>query len=204
VSPAAVAEPVVHHELQPSRDEHVQMRNGHEGAAREQITAHLAGIGFIEIGRLFAKRVGNRHVAAEARAGHTHPRATQIVVAAVGLAPIARIAAAERLEQRGVPFRSEKIVLAHIDAMADQCRHREQERKPVPDAESIGQCSETSEQALAQWNSHVPPPCRLRATSAPRGGCAPLGSGPSAAFAFWNSILQPTILARNRGVGCSA
>src|SRR5262245_2471038 len=87
----AVAKPVVDHELQPGRDEHVEMRHRHEGAAREQIAAYLPWIGFVEIGRLFAKRVRDRHVAAEARTGHAHPRATEIVVTAVGLAPIARI-----------------------------------------------------------------------------------------------------------------
>ena len=182
----AVAEPVVHHELQPGRDEHVEMRNGHEVAAREQITAHLAGIGFVEIGRLFAERAGDPHVAAKARGGHAHPRATEIVVTAVGLAPIARIGTTQRLEQRRIAFRIEKIMLAHIDAMTDQGRHREQEGKPIPDAESIGQPGETSEQSLAQRNSHVSPPSRCCTTSSPRGGCAPCGRRSNDAFAFWN------------------
>src|ERR1700758_487574 len=88
---SAVAEPVVDHELQPGRNEHVEMRHRHEGAAREQIAAYLPGIGFVEIGRLFAERVGDRHVAAEARTGHAHPWATELVVTTVGLPPIARI-----------------------------------------------------------------------------------------------------------------
>ena len=44
---AAVAQPVVHHELQPSRDENVEMRHRHEAAAREQIAAHLPRIGLV-------------------------------------------------------------------------------------------------------------------------------------------------------------
>jgi hypothetical protein len=42
--------------------------------------------------------------------------------------------------------------------MTDQRRHREQEGKLIPDAESIGQSGETSEQPLAKRNSHVSPP----------------------------------------------
>src|SRR5262245_24739005 len=87
----AVAEPVVDHELQPRRNEHVEMWHRHEVAAREQIAAYLPWIGLVEVGRLFAKRVRDRHVAAEARTGHAHPRASELVVTAVGIAPIAWI-----------------------------------------------------------------------------------------------------------------
>ena len=44
---AAMAQPVVHHELQPGGDEHVEMRHRHEVAAREQIAAHLPWIGLV-------------------------------------------------------------------------------------------------------------------------------------------------------------
>ena len=162
---AAVAQPVVHHELQPRRNENAEMRHRHEAAAREQITTHPAWIGLVEIRRLFAKRVTDRHVAAEARAGHTHPRATEIIVTAVGGALVAGTVTALRLEQRWIAFGIREVVLAHIDAMADQRRHGEQEGKLVPDAESIGQCGETSEQPLAKRNSHVAPPLDFALTS---------------------------------------
>ena len=91
---AAMAEPIMHHELQPRRDENVEMRHRHEAAAREQIAAHSPWIRLVELGRPFAERVGDRHVAAEARAGHAHPGATEIVVAAVGCTLIAGTCAA--------------------------------------------------------------------------------------------------------------
>ena len=162
---AAVAQPVVHHELQPRRDENAEMGHRREAAAREQITTHLAWIGLVEIGRLFAKCVADRHIAAEARASHAHPRATEIVVTAVGRALVAGTVTALRLEQRWIAFGIRKVVLAHINAIADQRRHREQEGKPVPDAESIGQCGETSEQTLAKRNGHVAPPLDFALTS---------------------------------------
>src|SRR5439155_20730163 len=122
----------------------------------------------------------------KARGGHAHPRATEIVVTAVGLAPIARIGTTQRLEQRRIAFRIEKIMLAHIDAMTDQGRHREQEGKPIPDAESIGQPGETSEQSLAQRNSHVSLPLDVALHHHLVAAVLPCGRRSNDAFAFWN------------------
>ena len=47
-------------------------------------------------------------------------------------------------------------MLAHVDAMTDDGRHREHEGEPVPDLESVRQFGETSEQPLAKWSSHIP------------------------------------------------
>jgi hypothetical protein len=49
--------------------------------------------------------------------------------------------------------------------MAEDRRHREQERELVPDAESVGQFGETPEQALIKRSSHVSPPARCALTS---------------------------------------
>ena len=69
------------------------MRHRHEAAAREQIAAHLPRIGLVEFGRLLAMGVADRNIASEAGTGHAHPGATEIIVAAVGLALIVTIAA---------------------------------------------------------------------------------------------------------------
>ena len=50
VSSAAVTEPVVHHELQPGRDQHVEVRDRHEIATRQQRAADQARIGLVESG----------------------------------------------------------------------------------------------------------------------------------------------------------
>src|SRR5262249_53879435 len=63
-----------------------------------------AWIGVVEIRRLFAKGVADRHVAAEPRAGHAHPGATEIIVTAVGRALVAGTGAALWREQRWIAF----------------------------------------------------------------------------------------------------
>ena len=132
------------------------MRHRHEAAAREQIAAHLPRIGLVQFGRQLTMGVADRNVAAEAGTGHAHPGATEIVVAAVGLALIVAVGAGPRLEQRGIAFGVGEVLLAHVDAMTDDGRHREQEGEPVPDLESVRQFGETSEQPLAKRSSHVP------------------------------------------------
>ena len=106
--------------------------------------------------------VADRNIASEAGPGHSHPGATEIVVAAVGLALIVTIAAGRRLEQRGIPLGIGEVLFAHVDAMTEDGRHREQKGKPVPDLELIGQSGETPEQPLAKRSSHVRPPSILR------------------------------------------
>jgi hypothetical protein len=153
---SAVAQPIVDHELQPGRDQHVEMRHRHEALALQQGAAHQSRIGLVEAGRLLAIGGVDRHVAAEARAGHAHPRATEIVIAAVDGALIARLEVAFRMEQRRIALGIQEVMLAHIDAMAEDGRHREQEGKLVPDTESIGQPGETPDQPLTKRSSHVP------------------------------------------------
>ena len=132
------------------------MRHRHEALARQQRAAHQPRIGLVEIGRLLAVGGVDRRVAAEARAGHAHPRATDIVVAAVDRALITRLEVAFRMEQRRIALGIQKVMLPHVDAMTDDGRHREQEGKPIPDAESVRQPGETPEQPLTTRSSHVP------------------------------------------------
>src|SRR3954451_21920363 len=107
-------------------------------------------------------RFADRNIASEAGTGHSHPGATEIVVAAVGLALIVTIASGRRFEQRGIPLGIGEVMFAHVDAMTEDGRHREQEGKPVPDLESIGQSGKTPEQTLAKRCSHRWPPWILR------------------------------------------
>ncbi len=68
----AVTEPIMHHELQPSRQKNIDGRCRHEFAARQQFAADHARIGFVEAGRLFTVGLRQRSVAAEPCIGHAH------------------------------------------------------------------------------------------------------------------------------------
>src|SRR5262249_22656258 len=104
-----------------------------------------------------------------------------------------------RLEQRWIAFGVREVVLAHIDALADQRRHGEQEGKLVPDAESIGQCGETSEQPLAKRNGHVAPPLDFALTSMTSWPLRSPSRYGTRLRGSTNWILQLTIRGCNRG-----
>ena len=70
----AVAEPVVHLELEPRAGEDVDDRGGLELLARQQPAADEARVRVEQAGQLLGVRVPERDVAAEARADHAHRR----------------------------------------------------------------------------------------------------------------------------------
>jgi hypothetical protein len=69
----AVAQPIVNHELQPSRQQNIDRLCRNELAAREQFPADHTWIRFIQIGRLLAEGLWQRRIAPEPRIGHAHP-----------------------------------------------------------------------------------------------------------------------------------
>jgi hypothetical protein len=132
----AVAEPVVHLELQPCRGEEIEASRRLEGVAREQAPADRARAG-LEQRRL---RVGagepERKVAPEARAGRAHGRLREVVEAAIdgagaqhaGIAPAAMRRARRHRPAGGIV----QIVLAQLLAQSKQVEHAHQGRQPVP------------------------------------------------------------------------
>ena len=79
----AVAEPVVHLELEPCSGEDVDDRGGLELLARQQPAADEARVRVEQAGQCLGVRVPERDVAAEARADHPHRGAAEVVVAPV-------------------------------------------------------------------------------------------------------------------------
>ena len=69
-----VAQPIVHHELQPRPQQDIDRRRRNELAARQQLATDDARVGLVEFGRILAEGLRKWRVAAEARFGHTHPR----------------------------------------------------------------------------------------------------------------------------------
>ena len=96
----AVAQPVVHHELQPCRHEQIEVRHGHEALALQQLFADQARVRIVKAGFFLAETVRDRHVAAEARAGHAHPGLAEVVVAAVDGPLVANVY--RRLRRQGM------------------------------------------------------------------------------------------------------
>src|SRR5205085_11646805 len=77
---AAVAEPVLNHELDPRRGEQVERLGRDELAAGEELTADGARVRLHQHDVRLRRGGPERYVAAEARAEHAHPRLGQVVV----------------------------------------------------------------------------------------------------------------------------
>ena len=152
----SVAQPVVHHELQPRPQQHVDRRRRDEFAAREQLTADDARIGLVELRRVLAEGFRNRRVAAEARVGHPHPRLRQIVEAAVRRSVRADVEAGwrRRVARRGLGI--EDIAVAQVDPQRHQIRHREREGQPIPDAPAVDRAEDGRDKPFQFASPHVP------------------------------------------------
>ena len=77
-----VHEPVVHHELDPRRGDHVEDRGRLECRAGQQLQAHAARARRHEIGGI-RERLAQRDVAPEPHARAAHARTGQVVVGAI-------------------------------------------------------------------------------------------------------------------------
>ena len=77
-----VHEPVVDHELDPRRGDHVQDRGGLKEGARQQLEADLSRTGRQKVGSV-RERFAQGHVAPEPHARTAHPGTFQIVIGAV-------------------------------------------------------------------------------------------------------------------------
>ena len=171
----SMAEPVMHHELQPRRGKNVQMRHLNEFAffTRQQLQADHPRIGRVEIGRLLAIGFRDRYVAAEASAGHSHPRAPKIVVTSICGSLIAWCRFRCGLQHRRITFCTEHVVAPHVDAQADQRRYRQRIRQAIPDAHAAGDAGENPEKTFVgrEWQDNVPrwmaSACDIRFKSCP-------------------------------------
>ena len=126
----AVAEPVVHLELEPRAGEDVHDRRGPELVAREQAAADEARIRVEQARQRLGMGAVERDVAAEAGSDHPHRRAVEVVVAPVGRAGVA--GAAVRIGLRAAGAGVVEVLLAQADPEADERRYAEQPRQPVP------------------------------------------------------------------------
>jgi hypothetical protein len=77
-----VHEPVVHLKLDPRRRQHVERRRRLEHASGEELPAHRSRIRCVQAGEI-GKRLAQRGVAAESRAGASHQPDRQVVAGAV-------------------------------------------------------------------------------------------------------------------------
>ena len=97
-----VHEPVVDHELDPRRGDHVEDRGGLEGGAGQELEADLPRAGRHEVGGV-RERFAQRHVAPEPHAGTAHPGTFEVVVRAVARAHVVGVTSWRRrgaLERR--------------------------------------------------------------------------------------------------------
>ena len=125
-------EPVVHHELDPRRRDHVEDRGGLECRARQQLQADAPRARRHEIGGV-RERLAQRDVAPEPHARAAHARAGQIVVGAVAGAGIPHLPRRRRcgaFERRllGVV----QVLLTQLVAKLDQLCGRDRTGKLVP------------------------------------------------------------------------
>ena len=97
----AVAEPVVHLELEPRAGEDVDDRGGLELVARQQPAADEARVRVEQAGQLLGVGVPERDVAAEARPDHPHRGAAEVVVAPVRRPRVVRAPVLGRLRAAG-------------------------------------------------------------------------------------------------------
>ena len=126
----AVAEPVVHLELEPRAGEDVHDRGGLELLAREQPAADEARVRLEQAWQRLGVGVPERDVAAEARADHPHRGAADVVVAPVRRPRVMRAAVGRRLRatRPGVV----EVLLAELSPEAGEREYAERQRQPVP------------------------------------------------------------------------
>ena len=134
VRPAAflVHEPVVDHELDPRRSDHVEDRRGLKDGAGQELEADLSRAGRQKIGGV-GERFAQGHVAPEAHARTAHPGTLEVVVRAVARAHVVGLASRGRrgaLERRllGVV----KVLLPQLVANLVQLDARGGTGKVVP------------------------------------------------------------------------
>ena len=97
-----VHEPVVDHELDPRRGDHVEDRGGLEGGAGQQLEADLSRAGCQQVGGV-RERFAQGHVAPEPHARTAHPGTFEVVIRAVAGAHVVGVTSRGRrgaLERR--------------------------------------------------------------------------------------------------------
>lgn len=135
----AVAQPIVHHELQPCRQQHVHAGRGNELAARQKLTADQARIGLVEARGRFAERFGDGRIAAETCVRPAHPNMRQVVEAAVGGAHMTEIEVRRGRRIFGRRLGVEQVEPAQVDAQRHQVCHGERDGQLKPDTRTIDQ-----------------------------------------------------------------
>ena len=126
----AVAEPVVHFELEPRAGEDVHDRGGLELVAREQLAADEARVRLEQSRQLLGIRALDRDVAAEAGADHPHRRLPEVVVAAVDRPGVVRAAVGAGLRASGA--RVVEVLLAQPCAETGEREDTERQRQAIP------------------------------------------------------------------------
>ncbi|GJE46879.1 hypothetical protein AEGHOMDF_6088 [Methylobacterium soli] len=165
-----VAQPIVHHELDPGRGEDIQVRDFLERAAREQPVADQARARLEQRRRRFPEGLIERHVAAEAGARHAHPGFREVVEAPISRPRRANIEPGGVGRGRRHGLGVGEIADPHQGAMTDDHRDRDQERPAVPGLDPAGAQGQPADEPLGGRD-----PNRLRSGRARAG--APGRSG---------------------------
>ena len=134
----AVAEPVVHLELDPRAGEQVQRRRRDELVPRHQLAAHRPWVRLEELVGRVRVGLGQRHVATEAAAEAPHQRLLEVVEGAVerSRGQVPRLVAAGGRPVVRAPAAVVEVLCAQAVSDPDQGEHRDRLRHLVP-AEAV-------------------------------------------------------------------
>lgn len=158
-----VAEPVVHHELDPRRRQQIQVRHRGELMPGQQSVGDLPRARFHQPVSGLGRTGAERHVATEPLPRAPHPVALAIIVAAVRHAPAVGVEVGREILRRprlalGIGLGVDEVVLAQIHPVTEHHRHRDDHRKPVPHGETPHHPGENTEETVQQACHHRRPP----------------------------------------------
>ncbi len=156
----AVAEPVVHLELEPGRREHVERGRGDEGVAGQKLATDEPRVRLEDLGQLLGPGLVYRHVAPESAADAAHERLPEVVERPVDR-PRRRPRRVRGPQQKLVRSRGEagvvEVAFAQTGAEAHERENAERAWEAMPPHRAIDGVS-TGGQELGEerWQAATP------------------------------------------------